>query len=72
MDYLSTEPVIDFLGEQERAVEEDWKCVACEHPLTVHTAGFVVYGPCLLAGCECSKAVLTDSAANKVKHGIMP
>lgn len=72
MDFLTTEPVVDFLDEQISCYEEDWKCVACGHALTLHTAGLVVYHRCLLEGCSCKKAVLTDSAAHKVKHGIMP
>jgi hypothetical protein len=35
MDFLTTEPVIDFLDEQITALEEDWKCVACGHALNV-------------------------------------
>jgi len=72
MDYLEAEPIVDFLGEEVRAIEEDWKCVACGHALTLHTRGMVVHDRCLLAGCDCSRAVLTESAVRKVNHGIMP
>lgn len=74
MDYLTTEPVVDFLGEEITAYEEDWKCQdpACGHALTLHTAGLVVHGRCLLQGCSCKRAVLTQSALRKIKHGIMP
>lgn len=72
MDYLSDEPVVDFLDEQITSSEEDYKCVGCGHPLTVHTAGYVLHGRCLMQGCDCSKAVLTESAMRKSKHGIMP
>lgn len=72
MDFLATEPVIDFLEEQITASEEDFKCVGCQHPLTVHTRGLVVHDRCLWFGCDCQKAVLTESATRKIKHGIMP
>jgi hypothetical protein len=72
MDFLTTEPVVDFLGEQISAYEDDWKCVECGHALTVHTAGFIVHGRCLLQGCDCKRAVLTESAVRKMKNGIMP
>ncbi len=72
MDYLTDEPVVDFLGEQLTAYEEDWKCVACGHALTLHTCGLVIHARCLLAGCSCPKAVLTESALRKMKHGILP
>jgi len=68
MDFLTTEPVIDFLDEQITALEEDWKCVACQHALTLHTAGMRLHGRCLLVGCDCKKAVLTESAVRKMKH----
>ena len=72
MDYLTTEPVVDFLGEEITAFEEDYKCVECHHPLTLHTAGLIVHDRCLLQGCVCKRAVLTDSAVRKMKNGIMP
>lgn len=72
MDYLTAEPVVDFLDGEISAYEEDWKCVACSHALTLHTAGFAVHERCLLEGCGCKRAVLTDSAVRKVKNGIMP
>jgi hypothetical protein len=72
MDYLESEPIVDFLGEEVKAFEEDWKCVRCSHALTLHTRGMVVHDRCLLAGCDCNRAVLTESAARKMKHGIMP
>lgn len=72
MDYLESEPIVDFLGEEVQAAEEDWKCVACTHALTLHTRGMIVHDRCLLVGCDCSRAVLTESALRKMKHGIMP
>lgn len=72
MDYLAAEPIVDFLGEEVRATEKDWKCVRCTHVLTLHTRGMVVHDRCLLVGCDCKRAVLTESALRKLKHGIMP
>lgn len=72
MDFLTTEPVIDLLGELIEAYEEDWKCVSCGHALTLHTAGLRVHDRCLLVGCDCKRAVLTQSAIRKMKHGNMP
>jgi hypothetical protein len=72
MDYLTDEPIIDFLGEEVKAAEEDWKCAACGHALTLHSRGMIVHDRCLLVGCDCSRAVLTESAARKIKNGIMP
>ena len=72
MDYLNAEPIVDFLGEQIRSLEEDWKCVACGHALTLHTAGLTVHDKCLLVGCSCPKAMLTESAVRKIKNGILP
>jgi len=72
MDYLAAEPIVDFLGEEVKAHEEDWKCVACGHALTLHTRGLLVHDRCLLVGCDCARATLTVSAVNKIKNGIMP
>lgn len=72
MDFLTTDPVVDFLDEQITSFEEDWKCVECSHALTLHTRGLIVHDRCLLLGCGCRKAVLTESAMRKIKHGTLP
>jgi hypothetical protein len=79
MDFLASEPmvsepsaVVDFLGEEIRASAEDCFCVACGHGLTAHSRGLLIHDRCLIVGCPCQKAVLTESAARKVKHGLLP
>lgn len=68
MDVL-TEPVVDFL--QESIDHPDYNCARCGHGLTGHTSGPTLHGRCLLCR-ECPKAVLTEGAKRKVKHGLLP
>lgn len=72
VDLLAEESfVVDYLGEQIEVSENDWKCVACGHALTAHTAGLMLHGRCLECN-NCPQAVLTESAKRKVKNGLLP
>jgi hypothetical protein len=44
----------------------------CGHFLTVHSLGMAIHGRCLLVGCKCTQAVLTEAAVIRVKKGILP
>lgn len=70
MDFLA-EPVVDFLEAELDASENDWKCLRCQHALVAHTRGLILHGACQMC-LECPKALLTESAARKVKHGLLP
>lgn len=59
---LTTEPVIDYLAEEERRRNPPYLC-ECNHTLMVHAEqgddGIWTHqvGPCHMAGCECVKAI---------------
>jgi len=72
MDYLATEPVVDFLSEARIDGLDDSFCGDCKHPLTTHSRGMIIHDRCLILGCGCKQAVLTQAARKKVKHGILP
>lgn len=44
----------------------------CRHPLTAHTRGMILHDRCMYLGCSCKKAVLTENAKRRVKHGLLP
>jgi hypothetical protein len=73
-DFLADDSgeVTDFLAVEIEAFEEDWRCQECRHPLSAHSRGMIVHDTCLIAGCDCIQAVLTKSAARKVRGGILP
>lgn len=73
-DFLADEPmveVVDFLNVEITASEEDHRCQGCSHPLTAHTRGMALHGPCGICR-ECPLAQLTESAKRKVKNGLLP
>lgn len=47
---------------------QDPKCI---HPLTVHTRGLTLHGRCLVVGCKCLEAKLTEAASKRVSKGVM-
>lgn len=69
MDFLA-DPVVDFLEEEEK--HPDWNCVECGHGLTSHTRGLIIHDRCLMLGCSCKMAVLTEKAKRAAKHGLLP
>lgn len=43
----------------------------CRHGLTAHSRGMTIHDRCLMAGCKCQMAVLTDRAKLRVKREVI-
>lgn len=77
VDFLADEtPSIDFLADGVSECNGDYLCDplqgGCGHGLTAHSRGMVIHDRCLIAGCGCQQAVLTEGARRKVKQGLLP
>jgi hypothetical protein len=65
----NTDPVVDFLSNNRVDGLDDYMCDrtqgGCGHGLTAHTRGMILHDRCLIVGCDCKKAVLTENAKRR-------